>query len=415
MQSNRGHTYNVSCVEYIISFYLGQQKGGNMRLLKQPFILILIGFLLSNAGCNSYQKAINRGDYEYAVEMSINKLRSKPDHKKALSAFQQAWPMAIEWNLDNIREKELSNDPFKWDGITTSYQSLDRLSAKVKRCPACLTLIDKPDSYTDQILEANEKAAAAHYEAGVRLMESPTRETARLAGEHFMIADNRIPGYRDARQKLMEALEIATLKVLVEHRPVNLRRYELSNDFVRDQIYRFLENDNRLNKYVRFYSPFELDPDSSYQFDQVITIEFVDFTIGQVSRESETKEVVSQDSVKIGESKLPNGTKVEVFDLVKAKYTLNRKFVESNGELEMRIEDGYTGRLIDSKRFGGGYVWSDTWASFNGDERALNSEQLRMARRREVFPPPEQDLFIEFSKPLFGQLTEYIRKYYRKY
>jgi len=81
----------------------------------------------------------------------------------------------------------------------------------------------------------------------------------------------------------------------------------------------------------------------------------------------------------------------------------------------MRIEDGYSGRLIDSKRFGGGYVWSETWASFNGDERALNSDQLRLSRRREAFPPPEQDLFIEFSKPLFGQLTDYIRKYYRKF
>jgi hypothetical protein len=386
-----------------------------MHLLKQPITLIIIVSALTLVGCNSYQKAVNRGDYEYAVEMSINKLRSKPDHKKALSAFRQAWPLAIEWHLDNIREKELTNDPFKWDDITASYQALDRLSAKVKRCPACLNLIDRPATYTDQILDANGKAAAAHYDEGIRLLQDPTRETARLASEHFMIADNRIPGYRDARQKLMEALEIATLKVLVEHRPVNLRRYELSNDFVRDQIYRFLENDNRLNKYVRFYSPFELDPDSSYQFDHIITLEFVDFTIGQVSRESETKEVSSKDSIKIGESKLPNGTKVEVFDIVKAKYTQYRKFVESNGEMEMRIEDGYTGRLIDSKRFGGGYVWSETWASFNGDERALTSEQLRLSRRREAFPPPEQDLFIEFSKPLFGQLTEYIRKYYRKF
>jgi hypothetical protein len=375
----------------------------------------IIAIMLSVSACNTAQKALDKGDYERSAQMTINKLRSKPSDKKARRVFEQAWPLALEWNQDQIDMLMRSNDPFKWDKIADSYTSLERLSVEVRRCPACLEMVDRPPSYADEILEANSKAAEAHYNAGVQLMNNPSRSDARTALSHFRDADRRVAGYRDINERIIEALEIATLKVLVEHMPVHLRRYEVSNDYFRDEVYNFLEKDNRLNPYVRFYRPEEVDDQFFEEIDHIMRIEFIDFSVGQVARDSETREVFSKDSVKIGDTKLPNGQTVPVYGIVKARFTSYRKTVESGGEIEIRIEDARTGRLLDAERFGGTYVWTDNWASYNGDERALTSDQSRLARRRESIPPHDQDLFLEFTKPVYDRLTDHIRRYYRGY
>jgi hypothetical protein len=386
-----------------------------MKNRVQTLTTIFITVLLVVSGCNTAQKALNRGDYEQSATMTINKLRSKPNDKKARNIFQQAWPLAVEWNENEIDEMMRSSDPFKWVRIADAYASLERMSENVRRCPACLEMIDRPPSYLDQWTEANEKAAEANYDAGMRLMQDPTRDKARQATVYFRNAENRIRGYRDANERLIDALEIATLKVLVEHMPVNLRRYELSNDFFRDEVYRFIENDNRANPYVRFYTPGEVDDELFEDIDHILRIEFVDFTVGQVTRNSDTREVFSKDSVKIGETRMPDGKNQAVYGIVKARYTEYRKTVESGGEIEVRIEDAHSGRLLDTRRFQGSFVWSETWATYNGDERALTDAQVRLARKRELPPPPDQDLFIEFTKPVHSQITEYIRRYYRGY
>src|SRR5690606_7810449 len=98
-------------------------------------------------------------------------------------------------------------------------------------------------------------------------------------------------------------------------------RYEISNDYFRDEVYGFLENDNRLNPYVRFYRPDEVDDEFFEEIDHIMRIEFIDFSVGQVARDSETREVFSKDSVKVGETKLPNGQTIPVYGIVKARFT----------------------------------------------------------------------------------------------
>lgn len=52
---------------------------------------------------------------------------------------------------------------------------------------------------------------------------------------------------------------------------------------------------------------------------------------------------------------------------------------------------------------------------FNGDERELSPEQMRLTKLKEQVPPPPQDLFIEFTKPIYNQITTKIRDFYKAY
>jgi len=45
----------------------------------------------------------------------------------------------------------------------------------------------------------------------------------------------------------------------------------------------------------------------------------------------------------------------------------------------------------------------------------LTADQKRICNTREINPPPSQQLFVEFSKPIYDRLTSKIRDYYKNY
>ena len=128
----------------------------------------------------------------------------------------------------------------------------------------------------------------------------------------------------------------------------------------------------------------------------------------------EKEETVSRDSVRVGEVKM-EGKVVPVYNTVKAKLTTTRKEVLSNGLLSMVVVDAKTNGILSHKKFAGEYVWVNSWARYNGDERALTNQQLQLCKQSEAQPPGAQDLFLEFSKPIYNQLVPALRSFYQNY
>ena len=63
----------------------------------------------------------------------------------------------------------------------------------------------------------------------------------------------------------------------------------------------------------------------------------------------------------------------------------------------------------------GEFVWISEWATFNGDERALSPEQIQWSKQKEQVPPSNQELFIEFTRPIYDQVTAKIKEFYKGY
>jgi hypothetical protein len=144
-------------------------------------------------------------------------------------------------------------------------------------------------------------------------------------------------------------------------------------------------------------------------------LRFFDFVVGQVHEKRNTYEV-KRDSVKTGTYKDDKGVSHDIYGTVKAKITSRTIEVASNGILEAFITDYQANTTIAHKRFPGSYVWTDSYATFNGDERALSKKELDMCRRSELsLPPPPQDMFVQFTVPIYKNLTLFIQNYYRNY
>jgi hypothetical protein len=105
----------------------------------------------------------------------------------------------------------------------------------------------------------------------------------------------------------------------------------------------------------------------------------------------------------------------KIYSPVKATIYYYKKTTVSKGTVTFKILDAKTNAVLSVEKIPGEYVWISEWATFNGDERALSKEQIALSKQKEKLPPPAQDMFIEFTKPIFDRVTSKINSFYKSY
>jgi len=379
--------------------------------MKSGHLLIAL-FLFFILACSSGKKAYERGNYYEAVMKSVSRLRQNPDHSKSIEALRNAYPLAVEYYENEANNEIASNSNFKWKNAIQAYGYINTLYEAIRQCPGCKQAVPNPKNYYAEIGPLKEKAADESYNAGIDALMKGNRNEAKRAYFNFVDVQNYVPGYKDVVEYLDKAKFEATLKVIVEQIPVPAR-YNLSGGFFQDKVESFLHSTYTETTFIQFYTPEEAKRVNLPFADQIIRIQFDDFSVGN-SALKEKEETVSKDSVKVGEAKVGDKM-VPVYNTVKAKLTTYRKELTSNGLLSMIVVDAKTNGVLTHRKFNGEYVWVSQWARFNGDERALTDEQLKSCKLREQQPPNPQDLFLEFTRPIYNQLIPAIKGFYQNY
>jgi hypothetical protein len=377
----------------------------------KQFISILA--FLALLACSSGKQALQKGNYEESVVKAINRLRSNPGHSKARETLKQAYTLTQQYHLERIATLKASAEPFKWEGVLNSYNTLTSLDKEIQRCPACLQVVSNSRPYLNEANQARFEAAAERYQTGkIVFNRDNSRQSAKEAYLHFRYAADLVPDYQDVRQKMDEAFYYATLKIVMEQIPVHSRSMGLSNEFFQNKINEFASS-TRMNDFVRFYTPQEARASKVDKPDHVVKLQFDDFVVGQVYLKEST-EKISRDSVIVGQVEI-EGIKKNVYGSVTAELTTFKKMVSSKGLLDLQIYDPQAQRVINQQKMPGEFVWASEWATFKGDERALTKDQIARCKLRDVPPPPPQDLFLEFCKPIYGQVTAHLERFYRSY
>jgi hypothetical protein len=379
-------------------------------MMRESIILIICSCLLLS--CSTGKKAYERGDYYTATLQAVNRLRSNPDSEKALNAVKDSYPAALNYFKGKIDYALSTNRQFKYSETVDYYEMMNHLSDEVSRCPAALGLFPELDFYTTELSQARDRAAEEHYNAALGFEKINTRDSWKDAYYNFEQADCYVPGYKDVSERMINAKFNATLKVIVEQIRVP-KNYQLSSDFFLNQVIEALANDKH-NEFVAFYSP-ESAKNAGIKYpDQVLKLNFDEFVIGQVY-DKETITEVSRDSVEVGTVTLNDGSVKKVYNTVKAKLFSYRREIISNGVLDATIIEFPGNQVAVQRKFPGQFTWYTEWSTFNGDERALSKDQLALCDKKPVPVPRQQDLFIEFTKPIYNQLTPFLKDFYRKY
>lgn len=380
--------------------------------MKKPlflFVVLLTAGLMLN--CSSGKRSLKKGRYYKATHEAVKQLKSNPNHKKAASVLVESYPLAKSEGLRIIQNTLSSNSPEKYSTSADEYRKLNELADLIHSSPKALQLVGQPENFSPELGEILPLAAEEKYNQGVQLMKSNDIMDAREAYYAFKKADDYVRGYKDVGSKITESLDEATLKVVVE-KPQTPSRYQLSSDFFYDNLMSEMNKFSK-NRFVRFYNWQETGNEGLQHVDQYLVLDFEDFSVGNIYDRTDRYEAI-KDSVVTGRTQV-NGQTVDVYETVKAQVTLHRQEVTSQGMLSVKVYNSANTRVLESKRFTGQFVWGNQWLTYNGDERALNEEELKWSKGGPLPPPPNQDLFIEFTKPIFEQTMNFVRKYYSDY
>lgn len=375
--------------------------------MKNTVVLIsLMAMLLFS--CSTGKKALQKGDYYSAITKAVERLRSAPENKNALKVLREGYPMTLEWTQEELDQVMSSNSPNKWEQAINLMEQVNRLSSEIRSAPAARKVIADPKTYTSELNMAYEKAAEVRYNEGLEALEMKTRESARMAFDHFWAANRYVEGYKNVKELLQSAKDMATLRVVLQTIPTP-SRYKLSSEFFYDQVFKYLNNQYGPNSFINIYTTFQAEKEALDNPDFVVNMEFFDFSVGNLTHSE--KEENLENKVKI-ESK--DTTRVQ-YKTYQAKLKTFTDQVVSAGSLRLRVVEPATDKLMMDEILPGSFTWVNQYAMYVGDEQALNNTQLELTKRKVVPLPPEQDLFVEFTKPIYNQAIAKFNQFFQRY
>lgn len=359
--------------------------------------LLMILFLLD--ACSSGKAALKKGDYYEAVIESVQRLRESPDHKKAKAVLQQGYPLAIQYIDSNIQDGITADDPRKWRNAVKGYEQINYLADQIKTSPGALRIIPKPATRFKELADAKSKAAEESYNDGINSLMKNTREDAKTAYFDFKDANGLVPGYRESIEMMTQAEFVATLRIAYEE--INNSRYNYDLEPVINSLRR---------QFLSFKPVSQKDTVPPHQYLRLI---FNGYRADNSATLTTITETPSRD-VKVGEKKGADGKTQDVMQTVTAKVTIYRKTKRGYSSANLTIKDAATDATLANQTVEGQSVWQWEWATYSGDQRALNGNHQNLIKRGDA-QPNEQELFNQALNNLQQNLSRNLQGFYSRY
>jgi hypothetical protein len=373
----------------------------NAILMRPSFSFFLFALVILLDACSSGKSAYKHGDYYEAVLTAINRLRQNPDHKKSKEVLSLSYQAAIDFLETDAQNQIASNANFKYKVAVQDYERVNYLYEQIRTSPGALKVVPKPVSRYKELTDMKNKAAEESYEAGIQSMMKNTRQDSKDAYFFFVDANTFAPGFRESIEMMEQSKFNATLKVIVEPALENL--YDWNFDPV---VFGYTSN-----QFVKLYTPRQAEEQKLPKVDQFLKVIVNGYQEGlpKISRRVEDQ----KDSVKTGE-KTVNGQKVPVYEKVSAKITIFEKRVTARGSVTLLIVDGASRAELRNSEIVSEVSWTDSWAIYTGDLRALTSGNKKLIEKRE--PNMGRDFLRKQTKDdLDTKLANAVNGFYRNY
>lgn len=372
--------------------------------------LLLILSVLVLASCSSVkttEKALNSGNYDKAISLSIEKLaknKTKEKNQPHVLMLQEAFRKATDRDLDRISFLEKERNPENFETIYTLYQRLNSRQERIKPLLPLRILSSgrnakfKFVSYTDRILAAKENYAGYLYENGVALLNEGDRNKInyRRAFDELRHLDKISPNYRDTRNLIEEAHAkgIDYVHVSVRNRTDQIIPRRLERDLLAIDTYGL--ND--------LWTQYHAKRDRSIRYDFDLELDFRDIIVSP--EQVHEKEVIKERRIKDGfkylrdnngnyvKDSLGNKIKVDKFKRIRCNFYQFTQFKSSKVTGVVKYIDNRANQLLQRFPIQSEFVFEHIYADYDGDRRALDKSFIDLLDETSVeFPSNEQMVY----------------------
>ncbi|MFT3680918.1 MAG: hypothetical protein QM791_11635 [Ferruginibacter sp.] len=343
-------------------------------------------FLLFLLGCST---ASQLKKYYTPEDKTILELVERIQKSAADKEAQEQLPATYTAVLD--KRKALTPASFaalptaeRYLALVKEWSVMQQLFEKISAVPAAAKVVTDLWNPASALDGAKNSAAKEYYNQGLDYMTYDNRQAARNAYDYFKKANDIIPGYQDAAAYMKEALDRATIKVIIRAPNYYNRSWNywgFQNDWLQQQIISDLNAQSYRD--VRFYSDWDANA-KRIRPDRIVEMRFTDLYIGQVFTNRNTIQRSKQ--IQTGSTKsIPSKP---VYTTVRATVYVTTRYMQSRAALECRIYDYVSGSNILYDNFPGDDNWRVETATYTGDSRALTQQDLQMINNSGNVPVP---------------------------
>lgn len=337
----------------------------------------------------------------------LERLQKNTADKEAIDLLPTAYTTALEKRKMLTEASYASLPPGdRYLALAKEYGVMQQIYEQVSAIPAAKKAVTNLWDPAAEIIKAKNNAAKEYYNQGLEYMTYDNRQAAKSAYDYFTKANKILPGYENVRTLMTEALDRATIKVIV--RAANYYNYGwnywgFQNDWMQQQIISDLNNQSYSD--VRFYSDWDANA-RRIRADRIVELNFTELFVGQVFTDRYTINRSAQ--VQTGSTK--SNPPQPVYSTVYAKVYVTKRYMQSRATLESRIYDQATGSNLLFDRFPGYDDWKVETATYTGDKRALTSSDWALINSSSnITTPTRQQVADRLVRSCYNLLLSRIK------
>ncbi|MBK6730149.1 MAG: hypothetical protein IPG60_03995 [Bacteroidetes bacterium] len=182
-------------------------------------LAFIISSLFVLSSCKSAEKVFREGDYNHAIDISINKLTRNPQKEEYILILEEGFKRANAADLGYIKALNLEGNPDRWEDIYNVYQSIGRRQNKIN--PLLPLFIESEDrnatfEMIDVVAELiNAKKNAVNYllASAKEKINSGNKYSAREAYSELIRIQELNPNHPEIKSLLEQASALGTNQV----------------------------------------------------------------------------------------------------------------------------------------------------------------------------------------------------------
>lgn len=370
------------------------------------FSLLLVALLTIGCGTPNKLKKYYTPEDKTVFEL-LEKLQKNVTDKEVLELLPTAYSTALN-KRKLLTEASYSTLPpgDRYMSLVKEYGVMQQMYEQINTIPAAKKVVPDLWDPTADIIKAKNNAAKEYYNQGLEYMTYDNRQSAKSAYDYFSKANKILPGYENVRTLMAEALDRATIKVIV--RAANYNNYGwnywgFQNDWLQQQIINDLNNQSYSD--VRFYSDWDANT-RRIRADRVVELTVTELYIGQVFNDRYT----INRSIEVQTGSTKSNPPQPIYGTVYAKVFVTKRYMQSRATLESRIYDQATGRNLLYDRFPGFDEWKVETATYSGDKRAVTqSDWVLINNNNNVIAPTRQQVAEKLIRSCYNLLLSRIK------
>lgn len=393
---------------------------------KITFLILSISFLISCSGVKKTQSLLSDGNYDAAINRSIESLKTNKASKSKqdyVYLLEEAFAKAKERDLRDVEMLQKAVNPANFEKIYNTYLQLNNRQERIRPLLP-LPLLQEGrnaifpfDDYSNQIVKTRESLSKYLYDNSKALMKQNDKMSFRKAYDDLGYLNEINPGYKDIKNLMDEAHFKGTdfVHVYTKNETNMIIPARLQNDLL--DFSTFGLND----KWTVYHS--NRQKDVKYDFAMIVNFRNINISPEQMKEREFSKEKQVPDGKKplLDASGNPvkddqgNTVMVDKMKTIRATVYEFKQFKSCQITAKIDYIDFRTNQLIDAFPLSSEYIFEYIYANYNGDRNACDSDYMQYFGRRAVAFPSNEQMVYDSGEDLKAKLKSIItRNKFRK-